>query len=329
MYLVRELEGAGASFAAKKVLCQSAEQLEGAHAEVAAMERFHHPNLLELLAHETVREGRGGRAVVYFLTPAYLEGSLVDFVERVKAGVGGRAGGGGGPGGPCRIPADQVLRIFLQVCDGLRCMHEHDPPFAHRDIKPHNVLVRGAGGPGGWARPGEGAVEAVLMDFGSVREARRTVSSRLEALRLQEEAEAHCTAAYRAPELFDVPSECTVDEKVDIWSLGCCLYYLLRGESPFEYALGSTGGSIALAVLSGKYSWDGPGLCDSGGAEEGALRGLVDACLSQDPTARPSVQELARRCRALLDDDRTGPEDGRDAPSPAPEEVATEPGQRV
>ena len=58
------------------------------------MERFHHPNLLELLAHETVREGRGGRAVVYFLTPAYLEGSLVDFVERVKAGVGGRAGEG-------------------------------------------------------------------------------------------------------------------------------------------------------------------------------------------------------------------------------------------
>ena len=221
------------------------------------------------------------------------------------------------------------LRIFLQVCEGLRCMHEHEPPFAHRDIKPHNVLVRGAGGPGEWVQPGEGTVEAVLMDFGSVREARRTVSSRLEALRLQEDAEAHCTAAYRAPELFDVPSECTVDEKVDIWSLGCCLFYLLRGESPFEYALGSTGGSIALAVLSGKYSWDGPGLCDCGGAEEGALRSLVDACLSQDPTARPSIQELAQRCGALLDRLAGSEDDGRDAPSLAPEKIATEPGQRV
>ena len=39
----------------------------------------------------------------------------------------------------------------------------------------------------------------------------------------QEDAEAHCTAPYRAPELFDVPSHCTIDERVDVWSLGCLL----------------------------------------------------------------------------------------------------------
>ena len=95
VYLVRELGGAGASFAAKKVLCQSAEQLEEARTELAAMERFRHPNLLELLAHETIREeGRGTRTAVYFLTPAYLEGSLMDWVEGVKGGSGGGGGGG-------------------------------------------------------------------------------------------------------------------------------------------------------------------------------------------------------------------------------------------
>ena len=204
--------------------------------------------------------------------------------------------GGGDQAGPHAITGAKVLRIFIQVCEGLRCMHEHDPPYAHRDIKPHNVLVRGVDGPMG----GQG-VEAVLMDFGSVREARRTINSRMEALRLQEDAEAHCTAAYRAPELFDVPSECTVGEKVDIWSLGCCLYYLLRGESPFEYALGSSGGSIALAVLSGKYSWEGPGVCDCGGAEDAdEFRALVDACLTLDQAKRPSVKELIKRCEALL-----------------------------
>lgn len=39
----------------------------------------------------------------------------------------------------------------------------------------------------------------------------------------QEDAEAHCTAPYRPPELFDVPSHCAVDERVDVWSLGCLL----------------------------------------------------------------------------------------------------------
>jgi len=42
-------------------------------------------------------------------------------------------------------------------------------------------------------------------------------------LTVQEEAEAHCTAPYRAPELFDVASQCTIDERVDTWSLGCLL----------------------------------------------------------------------------------------------------------
>lgn len=59
-----------------------------------------------------------------------------------------------------------------------------------------------------------------------------------------------CTAAYRAPELFDVPSQCTIDEKVDIWSLGCTLYFMMYGESPFEKALNERGGSLALAIIN-------------------------------------------------------------------------------
>ena len=38
---------------------------------------------------------------------------------------------------------------------------------------------------------------AVLMDFGSTREARVDITSRAEAVQLQEDAEAHCTAPYR------------------------------------------------------------------------------------------------------------------------------------
>ena len=37
-----------------------------------------------------------------------------------------------------------------------------------------------------------------------------------------------CTAPYRAPELFDVPSKCTIDERVDVWSLGEPWFILIR-----------------------------------------------------------------------------------------------------
>ena len=90
---------------------------------------------------------------------------------------------------------------------------------------------------------------AVLMDFGSVAPAVVAVTSRIEALAVQEEAERHTTAPYRAPELWDVPSSCVIDSKVDIWAAGCVLYYLMVGETPFEKTANEAGGSLMLAIV--------------------------------------------------------------------------------
>ena len=37
--------------------------------------------------------------------------------------------------------------------------------------------------------------------------------------------------ACRAPELFEVPSNCTITAKTDVWSLGCPLYAAAFGET--------------------------------------------------------------------------------------------------
>lgn len=45
-----------------------------------------------------------------------------------------------------------------------------------------------------------------------------------------------------------------------MWALGCLLYAIMYRESPFEFNLEETGGSLALAVLSGRIRWpeEGP-----------------------------------------------------------------------
>lgn len=173
-----------------------------------------------------------------------------------------------------------MLMPASQVCEALHYLHE-SKGIAHRDIKPHNVLIvrplssggtlsadaSSSGGPNGDleagasqkpARPssGTGAYSAMLMDFGSAASRHVTPATRREALALQEEAEALCTATYRAPELFDVPTGLPLDfAKCDVWAAGCLLYAGMYGASPFQHAVEQTGGSIALATLNCSLPW--------------------------------------------------------------------------
>jgi len=158
-------------------------------------------------------------------------------------------------------------------------------PFAHRDIKPANVLIADDG------------QTPVLMDFGSMARAHVKIQTRQQALFEQDLAAEKCSMPYRAPELFDVKTGSVLDEKVDIWSLGCTLYAMAYGTSPFETNQINQGGSIALAVLNGTVRFP---TVDQADRYSNEFRDLIRAMLVVDPAMRLDIHEVIDRVDLLL-----------------------------
>lgn len=111
-------------------------------------------------------------------------------------------------------------------------------------------------------------------------------------LMVQDEAAEQSTMPYRAPELFDTPTNSRIDELVDIWSLGCIMYALLYLHSPFETAQ-TEQGSIALAVMNAQYKFPPK---DSYSTE---IKSLIEACLTLSAVDRPSAREVLGRLEKI------------------------------
>lgn len=158
-------------------------------------------------------------------------------------------------------------------------------PYAHRDIKPGNVMVADDG------------KTPILMDFGSTIKARVYIKTRKDAMAHQDMAAERSSMPYRAPELFDVPTDATLTEAVDIWSLGCVLFALAYLHSPFETTQTiEQGGSIALAVLNGTYKT--PPSSEDPYSEK--TREIIQRCIQVKPDDRPGIDEVIELTQAAL-----------------------------
>ncbi|XP_061608973.1 serine/threonine-protein kinase 16 isoform X2 [Phyllopteryx taeniolatus] len=207
----------GRFYALKRILCHDREGRQEAQTEVEMHQMFNHPNILSLVAHTFVE--RNGKSEAWLLLPYIRKGSLWSVLEKLQEN------------GSC-MPEKQILKIFRGICSGLKAIH--DKGYAHRDLKPTNVLLNEDDSP-------------VLMDLGSMSRARVEVRGSREAMTLQDWAAQRCTISYRAPELFNVESYCVIDERTDIWSLGCVLYCMMVLAGPYDLVF-QRGDSVALAV---------------------------------------------------------------------------------
>jgi serine/threonine-protein kinase len=147
--------------------------------------------------------------------------------------------------------------IVAQVADALAAAHAAG--LVHRDIKPANLMIAG-----------DGSVK--ILDFGIARA--------MDSTTLTQGAAVLGTAAYMSPEQALGQR---VDERSDIYSLGCVLYALLAGHPPFH-------GETAAAILSQHANVAPPRL--PGIAPE--LQSLVLAMLSKAPPARPQSAAAVR-----------------------------------
>jgi serine/threonine kinase 16 len=271
VYLVQDVSS-GRNCAMKQMLCQNKEQITEAHGEIDALRRLKgHQNIIELLDHNSVEIGNNIRQVL-LLFPLYTCGTAWEAIERATGGA--------------IWPFPEVRAIKVTLCTARALLAMHNQGMTHRDVKPHNILLDEYDDD-----------SHVLMDFGSVAAARVEIRNRSDALAAEDEASRRTSMAYRPPELTQAPfPPCTIDERVDVWGLGCTMFCLAFGRSPFETA---KEGVQRLAILNGRYNApaDRRNL-DCVYSEE--FSSLVAAMLQVDIKQRKTMSEVIRGLEKLL-----------------------------
>ena len=156
-----------------------------------------------------------------------------------------------------RLDPDRAAEIVAQVADALAAAHAAG--LVHRDIKPANVMVAD-----------DGSVK--VLDFGIARA--------MDSPTLTQASAVLGTAAYMSPEQALGQR---VDERSDIYSLGCVLYALLAGHPPFR-------GDSAAAILGQHANLEPPALADV----PPKLHAVVLSMLSKAPGDRPQSAAAVR-----------------------------------
>lgn len=115
-----------------------------------------------------------------------------------------------------RISEDEARFYIAEIVDVLEYLHKVG--LIHRDVKPENLLLTADG-------------HVKLADFGSVKPMENTSISIIPTTSNEKACTFVGTAAYVPPEVLKHAPP-TIGN--DLWALGCTLYQMLSGISPFK-----------------------------------------------------------------------------------------------
>ena len=256
VYLARD-SMTGEEFVLKRMAAQTDEALAMQEREAALMEQLQHPNIVKVYGSLKRRTER--RSTEYWVLMEYCTGGTAFKLVTEAHGP---------------VPEAKIWEIFLAVCKAVAHMHAQEPPVTHRDIKLENVLLTARG-------------ECRLIDFGSCSTRRSPIRGREDRLREQDIIEHFTTPSYRSPEMCDLYARMPIDERADIWALGCMLYAMAFKKHPFEEGTN-------LAIINGRYS-----IPEYHGYSP-AVPALIRACLGPTPAERPTAAALVACVSALV-----------------------------
>ncbi|MDY6877156.1 MAG: serine/threonine-protein kinase [Chloroflexota bacterium] len=167
------------------------------------------------------------------------------------------------------LPLGEAVEIAYQIGSALDYMHARG--YVHWDVKPDNILFR-------YPRSENGAVEAVLTDFGIARSTHGP-------------AVVAGSVRYMSPErlrvhLGEIPPDQVMDQRpADVYALGLVLYEMLSGDLPFA---ADDMESIKIAILE-----DTPiPLTDFNPEVPPVVEDIIFQALNKRPAARPVIGEM-------------------------------------
>lgn len=219
--------------------------------EVDSASKLSHSNLAAVYGHGKTKNGAP------YLVMDYLDGeSLSSFLKRIGT-----------------LDPKRALAIFTQIASALA--HAHENSVIHRDIKPTNIIITSTT---------NGAEKAHIVDFGI---AKVMPTANRETHDLTETGEVFGSPHYMSPE------QCLgfmLDERSDIYSLGCLMYEVLTGEPPF-------GGANPIQVVVKHINEEAPPFPDELKSDtvRSRLEDVVVKCLEKDKSQRyQSVNDLIK-----------------------------------